>query len=98
MVFHKENLTFTGNDDAMSKLLLQMLGAVSEFERSLIRERQREGIAARKAKGLPVGAKPKLSPEQVVEVKEKAAEGMEKKALAAEYGISRPTLYKVLAS
>ncbi len=44
--FHKECLTFNGNDNAMSKLMLQIMGAFAEFERSLIRERQREGIAA----------------------------------------------------
>src|SRR5665213_3199117 len=42
--FVKENLTFTGEDSAMSTLLMSMLGAVAEFERSMIRERQREGI------------------------------------------------------
>ncbi len=43
--FIKENLTFTGEDSPMSKLMLSILGGVAEFERSLIRERQREGIA-----------------------------------------------------
>jgi DNA invertase Pin-like site-specific DNA recombinase len=42
--FVKENLTFTGQDGPMSNLLLSLLGAVAEFERSMIRERQREGI------------------------------------------------------
>src|ERR1035438_7267867 len=43
--FVKENLTFTGEDSPMSNLLLSLLGAVAEFERSMIRERQRGGIA-----------------------------------------------------
>ena len=46
--FRKESLTFSGGDDPMQTLLLQMLGAVAQFERSMIRERQREGIAAAK--------------------------------------------------
>ncbi len=50
--FIKENLTFTGEDSPMSELLLNMLGAVAEFERSMIRERQREGIAIAKGKRL----------------------------------------------
>src|SRR5690606_38946214 len=40
--FRKENLTFTGNDSSMSHLMLTVLGAVAQFERDLIRERQRE--------------------------------------------------------
>ncbi len=44
--FIKEGLTFTGEDSAMSKLLLSVMGAFAEFERALIRERQREGIEA----------------------------------------------------
>jgi DNA invertase Pin-like site-specific DNA recombinase len=48
--FKKESLTFTGEDSPMPTLLLSMLGAVSEFERALIKERQREGIAIAKRK------------------------------------------------
>ena len=63
--FRKESLTFSGGTDAMQKLLLQMLGAVAEFERSMIRERQREGIAAAKAAGKPLGRRAKLSASEV---------------------------------
>ena len=49
--FEKEQLTFTGEDSAMSNLLLSVMGAFAEFERSLIKERQREGIALAKRKG-----------------------------------------------
>jgi DNA invertase Pin-like site-specific DNA recombinase len=50
--FVKESLTFSGEDSPMAMLLLSMLGAVAEFERSMIRERQREGIAIAKTKGV----------------------------------------------
>jgi DNA invertase Pin-like site-specific DNA recombinase len=50
--FIKESLTFTGEDSPMSKLLLSVMGAVSEFERSLIKERQKEGIALAKKRGV----------------------------------------------
>ena len=50
--FIKESLTFAGDDSAISLLLLSVMGAFAEFERSLIRERQREGIAIAKTKGL----------------------------------------------
>src|ERR1700739_4006299 len=49
--FVKESLTFSGDDSPMNTLLLSMLGAVAEFERSMILERQREGIAIAKAGG-----------------------------------------------
>jgi DNA invertase Pin-like site-specific DNA recombinase len=59
--FIKENLTFTGEDSPMSNLLLSLLGAVAEFERSMIRERQREGIALAKKAGVYKGRKPSLT-------------------------------------
>jgi DNA invertase Pin-like site-specific DNA recombinase len=91
--FHKEGLKFTGDDAPMSNLLLSMLGAVAEFERALIRERQREGIAIAKADGRYKGRKPVLTPERVQELRQRAASGEKKTALAAEFGISRQTLY-----
>ncbi len=94
--FHKEKLTFTGDDNPFQKLQLQMMGAFAEFERSMINERQREGIAAAKAKGKQIGAKRKLSAEQVAEIRDKLASGANKKALAQEYGVSRQTLYTAL--
>ena len=66
--FVKENLTFTGEDSPMSNLLLSLLGAVAEFERSMIRERQREGIALAKKAGVYKGRKPSLTKEQVKEI------------------------------
>jgi DNA invertase Pin-like site-specific DNA recombinase len=53
--FHKEGLDFTGKHDATQHLMLSMIGAVAEFERSMIKERQREGIAKAKAKGVYKG-------------------------------------------
>ena len=94
--FHKENLTFTGDDNPMAMLLLQVMGAIAQFERALIRERQCEGIAAAKANGKQVGAKPKLTGEQVAEIRQRLAEGALKAELAREYGVSRQTLYASL--
>lgn len=95
--FHKEKLTFTGEENPFQRLQLQMMGAFAEFERAMINERQREGIAAAKKKGKQIGAKPKLTPEQVAEIRVRVASGEQKKALAQEYGISRQTLYTALA-
>ena len=64
--FIKEGLTFTGaGDDPMAVLMRQMLGSVAQFERAMIRERQREGIALAKAAGKYKGSKGKLTQEQV---------------------------------
>ncbi len=96
--FVKEGLLFTGEDSAMSNLLLSVMGAFAEFERSLIKERQREGIALAKKAGVYKGRKPSLTPEQVAEIRQRAAAGEQKAALAAEFKVSRQTLYSALAS
>jgi len=95
--FHKESLVFNGGSSPIDKLMLQMLGAFSEFEVAMIRERQREGIAAAKSKGVKFGAKPKLSDKQVVEIRTRASQGEHKASLASEYGVSRQTLYTALS-
>ena len=96
--FHKENLTFTGSDiNPMNKLMLQMMGAFAEFERALIKERQREGIAQAQKKGVKIGRQPVLNDTQVKEIKLRVAGGETKSTLAKEYGISRQTLYSALA-
>ncbi|MBV5334241.1 MAG: recombinase family protein [Sulfuricurvum sp.] len=91
--FHKENLLFAGGNDPMQKLLMQMLGAVAEFERSLIRERQREGIAAAKAKGKHLGRSALLSDEQVHSIREAINGGAAVVDLAGIYEVSRQTIY-----
>lgn len=96
--FMKENMLFTaGKDDPRSTLMFMMLSSFSQFERALIRERQREGIAIAKSKGVYKGGTPKLTQEQVTILREKAAaEGVNKSKLAKELGISRETLYQYL--
>ena len=95
--FHKENLIFTGDDSATSKLMLAIMGAVSEFERAMIRQRQYEGVQIAKAKGnVYLGGKPKLSPAQATQLRERAKKGEKKAILAREFGISRETVYQYL--
>jgi len=96
--FVKEGLTFTGDDSAMNTLLLSMLGAVAEFERSMILERQREGIAIAKAAGKYTGRKAALSPAQAAELRQRLTAGESVTALAAEYGVSRQTVYNYRAA
>lgn len=96
--FIKEKLTFSaGTDNPMDELMFSMLAAFAQFERSLIRERQREGIAIAKAKGdVYLGRKPALNAGQVADLKAKAAAGAKKTTLSKEFGISRETLYQYL--
>jgi DNA invertase Pin-like site-specific DNA recombinase len=98
LCFVKEGLTFTGEDDPMSKLMLSIMGAISEFERALIRERQLEGIAIAKKKGVYKGRTKALNGEQVEELKERVRNGERKSALAKAFRISRETLYRYLAT
>ena len=94
--FVKEHLTFTGEDSPMANLMLSVMGAFAEFERALLRERQREGIALAKKRGAYRGRKKALSPEQAVELRQRAADGVQIATLARELGISRQTLYQYL--
>ena len=94
VVFVKENLTFTGEDSPMSNLLLSVMGAFAQFERELIRERQREGIAIAKRAGKYSGRKPSLTAPRAAELRRRVAQGDAKAALAREFGISRDTLYR----
>ncbi|MCY7522034.1 recombinase family protein [Paenibacillus larvae] len=94
--FIKENLTFTGEDSPMATLMLSIMGAFAEFERALIRERQREGILLAKQRGAYRGRKRALSRETIAEIRRKVQAGETKAALAREYGISRETLYRYL--
>lgn len=94
--FVKESLAFTGEDSPMAHLLLSVMGAFAEFERELIRERQREGIALAKQRGAYRGRKRSLSDGQIAQMKRRIAAGEKKASIAAEFGISRETLYQYL--
>ena len=94
--FVKECLTFTGEDSPMANLMLSVMGAFAEFERALIRERQKEGIALAKQRGAYRGRKKALSPERAAELLQRVNAGEQKAKLAREFGISRETLYQYL--
>lgn len=94
--FAKEGLTFTGDDSPMATLLLSMMGAVAEFERALIRERQREGIALAKQRGAYKGRSKSLTSDEAEQLRARAAQGEPKAALARELGLSRETVYQYL--
>jgi DNA invertase Pin-like site-specific DNA recombinase len=92
-------LPFTGADSPMANLLLSVMGAFAQFERELIKERQREGIAVAKAKGnVYRGRVPSLTAEKAAILKGRAAAGEPKAKLAREFGISRASLYNYISS
>lgn len=94
--FVKENLTFTGEDSPMANLLLSVMGAFAEFERALIRERQREGITLAQQRGAYRGRKRSLSDADIAIVKSRVIAGEQKTQIARDFGISRETLYQYL--
>ncbi|WP_443678318.1 recombinase family protein [Nitratidesulfovibrio vulgaris] len=94
--FHKEGLEFNGQDSPFQRLQLQIIGAVAEFERAMIKERQREGIAIAKSAGKYRGRKPSLDSAQIAEIRRRLKSGEKVAALAREYGVSRQTLYESL--
>ena len=97
ITFLKEHLTLKpcGEDSAISKLLLSMMGAVAEFERALIRERQREGIEIAKKAGKYKGRTP-LKPSIIEDAKRLQATGVPMTRIAKELKVSRSVLYKYL--
>ena len=94
--FVKESLTFTGEDSPMAHLLLSVIGAVAQFERDLIRERQREGIALAKQRKVYLGRVRSLSAAQADDLRRRIRAGEGKALLAREFGISRTTVYEYL--
>ena len=96
--FVKESLTFTGDDSAISKLMLTIMGGVAEFERCMIRERQLEGIAKAKQAGKYRGRQSTMTPAQIQSIHERVAAGVNKSALARELCVSRQTIYNLITS
>ena len=93
--FVRENLCFEpgAGTNPMARLMLSMLGAVAEFEPSLILELQREGIAHAKHLGADAGRKRALSDDQVEQVRQRLHAGEKVARVAREMGISRQTVY-----
>lgn len=94
--FLKENLTFTSIDDPLAMLTLQIMGAFAEFERTMIRTRQREGIDAAKKAGKHLGRPHKVDNKFKKVVKEKKESCQSIRSIAKDMNVSRATIYKVL--
>jgi DNA invertase Pin-like site-specific DNA recombinase len=97
--FLKEGSTFhpAGQADALATFQLQVMGAFAQLERALIRDRQKEGIEAAKARGVYRGRARRLDPEQVAASLVEIDAGVPKAEVARRLGVARQTLYDALA-
>ncbi|MBF8740224.1 recombinase family protein [Pseudomonas guariconensis] len=89
--FHKEDMTFTGEDSPMQKLMLNMMGSFAQFEREVMKERQREGIAKAKEKGVYKGRVKTVDDSAILAL---LAEGKTVRAVAAELGVNPSTVQR----
>ena len=97
ITFVKENISFSGSDTSpIAKLQFQIMGAFAEFERSIIRERQREGIAIARSNGVYTGRKRMLTGLQESEIKTRIKNGSNPSELARLYNVTRGTIYNVI--
>jgi len=92
--FHKEKLEFTGEDNPMQKLMLSMMGSFAEFERSMIKERQREGIAKAKQNGVYKGRAKTIDDQSIRDAM--GQEGASFRKVAAELGVSLSTVQRAM--
>ena len=97
VVFLHEAQTYRpGTTDPMGALMLGILGSVAEFERALIRERQAEGIAAAKPRGVYALRRPRLTQATVDEVRRLVSEGVPKAEVARRHGLTRAAVYRII--
>ena len=93
--FLKEKLVFSGDsEDAFARLQLQMMGAFAEFERNIIRQRQAEGIARAKARGVYKGRKKTIDTNRILKMQ---VDGHSVTEISELMGVSRMTVYRCLA-
>ena len=96
IIFNSENLTFNGKNNHLSKLMLQIMGAVAEFERANLKERQMEGIRKAQQKGTQFGRKAILTDENIKEIIKRINAGEEISSIAKFFNVSRQTIYSTL--
>lgn len=98
--FHKENLHFISGQKRppVQDLMLSLLGAIAQFERDLLLDRQREGIALAKQRGVYKGRKSRFTDDDIDQIRSEFLEVKNKSRLAKKWKISRPYLYKLASS
>jgi len=94
--FHKENLEFkSGKKNPFQSLMLSMLSAIAQFERDLLLDRQREGIAIAKSKGRYKGRVSRFSNSDLKQIQNDFQSTSNKAEIARKWEISRQYLYKI---
>jgi DNA invertase Pin-like site-specific DNA recombinase len=78
-------------------LLFTMLGAIATFENDLRKDRQMQGIALAKRKGIKFGRKPSLTDQQVASLKAKRTQGVKIVELMEEFNVSKASIYRALS-
>lgn len=96
VIFHTERLTFTNEENPVSTMMLQMLGMIAQFERTLTKKRQREGIDIAKQKGKHCG-RPSIDYNRRNEAIELSKAGNNISQIAKAMNLSRASIYKLLA-
>ncbi|MFR0693422.1 recombinase family protein [Enterobacterales bacterium AE_CKDN230030158-1A_HGKHYDSX7] len=91
--FHKENLVFTGENNPTQELMLNIMGSVAQFERAMIRERQREGVAKAKEKGVYKGRVKTVDDDAV---RAAVASGLSYRKAAESLGVSLSTVQRAM--
>ena len=94
--FLKEGITAGGGTDPRGEFTLTVLAAVAQLERAMIRERQAEGIAQAKQRGVYTGRRKRLTTDQITMAREKHRDGVPLTRLARDTGCSRQTLYDAI--
>lgn len=95
--FHKENLKFEpDNSNPFNLMMLSVIGACAEFERNMIKERQREGIKIAKQAGVKFGVDKKLDDAQIKAIKSQIEAGASVTTIAKQYDVSRQTIYRMI--
>jgi DNA invertase Pin-like site-specific DNA recombinase len=82
--------------DATGRLLFHMLGAIAQFETELRAERQMDGILKAKARGIPLGRRKTLTPQQVADLRNRRQQGIPIRTLMREFKLSKATIYRYL--
>ena len=95
--FRLEQLTFKPDSsaDPIAKMMLQVIGSIAEFERSMIKERQREGITLAIASGTQFGRRRSLSDTQLRSLRAKRFAGVSIRKLQDEFNLSKSSVYRL---
>lgn len=93
--FHNEHLIFTAEENPVSTMMMQLLGVIAQFERTLTKRRQLEGIAI--AKSIKHCGRPKIDLSRRTEALQLRSEGLSISAIARTMKLSRPSIDKLLA-